>query len=559
MRGLLCGAALWAAAGALGAQAFEPASTLLPVIDENTRLALRDVDGDGRLDLLAVGLAGISLRRLGADGRYPEDHDAVVPWPGETVGWFLADVDGDGDTEVALLIGGTRVALVDHDAERGFALGPDLVVAPTGFLPRGVRRVNFVRDVDGDGRADFVVPAAGRFLIHLQREGGWGAPLPVRFQASITLETGDPEALDSRFRSDVKIPWFTLEDIDGDGRIDLVSETDDEAQFHLAGPELPAEPSFSLDLAALRAELPPKGQINLDNLLANVDPRVGWRVAELDGEAPADLVVQQGGKISLYLGGSRGPRLEAPDQVLKASGNVLYFLLRDANGDTLPDLQLLRAATISLGDALRLLVVPGSIDFDVFTYNNEGGEFARKPSVRTTLALRVPALLSFLDDVKQMREEYEERSAVPAQAACLDGDGLVNDVVDVRDGALLVWRDRVASAPGGGLIEALSSFDPDELLEQYALSRLDELSDGGVMSIELKDIRKLLVTPGWDLREQLGERAPDARWPLGFAGLEARLRIEDLDGDGRDDVIVAGLGEAREQMVQLFVTRGPDR
>ncbi|MHC4910109.1 MAG: FG-GAP repeat domain-containing protein [Planctomycetota bacterium] len=530
-----------------------PISSVYHVPDTETRLALVDVDGDARRDLLAVSPKGIALRRLRDDGTLPEADDSVFAWPSHTVGWNLADLDGDGSTEIVLLVDGKRVVALTADGEGRLSDGPNLVVAD-GFLPRGIRRVNFIRDVDGDGRLDLVLPATDHFLIHLNRPDGWTEPLPVNFRASIGLSLGDPEELDSNFGQNVHIPWFSLQDVDGDGLTDLISQTEREAQFHLAAPELPVAPTWTLDLAALREEIPPPPKIDLDNLLANVETPVNWRVGDVDGEAPDDLVIQQGGKISVYLGGSTGPDLERPDQVLKASGNVLYFLLRDADGDGRDDLQILRAETISLGEAIRLLMIPGSLDFDIFTYGNEGGAFSRKPSTRTTVALRIPALLGFLEDVEDMRDDYDAKMAVPAQPADLDGDGVAGDVVDVTKDGLAIWRGAVPEDFRGSLVDRFSDFDADELLEAYAVRHLDTLDDGGTISIELEDIEKLLVTPGWDLRQAVGKRAPDSVYKLAFpTDDEITIRIDDANADGKDDVIVIGKRD-KHVYVQLLVT-----
>jgi hypothetical protein len=541
------------AAGAQQADASAPVSSIYHVPDKETRLALVDVNGDERLDLLAVSPSGIALRCLREDGSLPEQDDSVYAWPSSTVGWNLADLDGDGSTEIVMLVDGTRVFTLSANAEGTLLAGPDLIT-PEGFLPRGIRRINFVRDVDGDDRLDLVVPAADHFLIHLNRPDGWTEPLPVSFRASIGLSLGDPDELDSNFGQKVHIPWFSLQDVDGDGRTDLISQTADEAQFHLASPELPADPTWVLDLAALRNEIPPPPKIDLDNLLANVETPVTWRVGNVDGSAPADLVIQQGGKISVFLGGSVGPDLQRPDQVLKASGNVLYFLLRDADDDGLPDLQLLRAETISLGEAIRLLMIPGSLDFDVFTYKNEGGTFSRKPSARTTVALRIPALLGFLDDVDEMRDDYEQKLKVPAKSADMNGDGNASDVVDVRGDELAIWNSGVPGDFRGSMSDRFSGFDADELLEEYAGRHIDSMDDGGTITIGLDDIEALLVTPGWELRQAVEGRDPDVTWKLAFPGEDALIRITDADGDGRDDIVVIGRRE-KHLYVQLLITR----
>lgn len=555
-------AALLLLATAATAQDFVSSVVELP--SRAVRLALRDFDGDGRRDLLALDTGGLALRRLRADGSYAQEPDTTLEWPSETTGWTLDDLDGDGDTELLLLVDGTRVLAVGAGPDGSLQAGTPRVEQPAGFLPRGIRRVNFVRDVDGDGRRDLVLPGAGRFLIHLARDDGFAPAIPVAFRAEIGLELGDPGRLDARFALDVQIPWFRLLDVDGDGDTDLVSETGDEVQVHLADPELPQQPSWTLDLAALRAEQPAGERLDLDNLLGNIDPQVNWRTADLDGLPPHDLVLQVGGTFRVYAGGSTGPALERPDQVLKASGNVLYFLLRDVDGDARPELQLLRAGTVSLGDALRLLVIPGSFEFDVFTYAavhgspeaGRGEVFARRPTARTTVALRIPALLGFLDEVEELEQDYKRRVAVPAVNACLHGDGAFDDVVDLRDGALAIWSRAVPDGFGTGLAARLKSFDVDDLLEEYVSRELDTLGDGGRREISLEDIRKLLDTPGFDLRQAVAGRPPDATRALSLPAEHATLRAEDLDGDGRSDLVVIGTADDEgRRRVEFLVQR----
>ena len=70
------------------------------VPDGLTRLALRDLDGDGRRDLLIVDPAGLAWRRLREDGSFSPADDGALAWPSPTVGWNVADLDADGRTEI---------------------------------------------------------------------------------------------------------------------------------------------------------------------------------------------------------------------------------------------------------------------------------------------------------------------------------------------------------------------------------------------------------------------------------------------------------------------------
>ena len=69
----------------------------------------------------------------------------------------------------------------------------------------------------------------------------------------------------------------------------------------------------------------------------------------------------------------------------------------------------------------------------------------------------------------------------------------------------------------------------------------------------LWDVTDTLVTPGWDLRESVKDRKPDRWLPLQVSTAGAKLRIEDLDGDGRGDIIVSVRPAGEPRRVQFLV------
>jgi hypothetical protein len=277
-----------------------------------------------------------------------------------------------------------------------------------------------------------------------------------------------------------------------------------------------------------------------------------WRVADLDGVAPNDLVVGAQGTFKVYLGGSiTGPREDA-DEVLKLSGNVLYFFLRNVLGDQKPDLQIARGERLSLARLLRFLLLPGRIEFDLFTYENQGGKFDRKPTRRSTLALRIPRLLGFIEDAEKMSEELEKQWDVPARRIDWDGDGANDDVLDQRGARLVVVRN---CAPGKQRWEDLPAADMDLLVERIILEDLDRVGDGGESVIDLGEIDQFAMAPGAALRKLADGKPAAAEAVLFGVAAERQLRGIDLDADGRVDILASGKDDKGVWRVQVFVRR----
>ncbi len=528
-----------------------PAATLLHRPDDGGVLALREMDGDGRLDLVFLQPSGFGVRYQREDGRYPAENDTELCWPGPHLAWDLVDLDLDGRFEIVTLSGEGEVHAWRPGADRAFGEG-SLLLESRSYLPHGISQMRFVRDIDGNGLADFVLPAAGVFRIHLQEPvGTWSGGIEIEYEAEVEYQVGDPEDLDGRFGQLLRIPWFKLEDVDGDGLQDLVSRTEERVDFHLARPELSATPSWTLDLVALQGDRGKSDEIDLDDLFANIDMGVKWSLVELDGKAPRDLLIQLGGTIKTYLGGSVTGTTERPDQVLKLSGNLLHFFARDVQGDELPDLQLVRGEQISLGRVLRWLILPGSLDFELFTYQNDDGAFRRKYTRRNTVSLKIPRLLSLIEDVEEISDEVECQRKIPARRADLDGDGVADDVVDVQGGEVLFFS---GCAPAEDeRLRSLQEGDIEVMLEKFVLDDVDAMEDGGTKTIDLGEVREWNFSPGATLRRAHEGLEPRLRTPAPADEGDFQLRPRDLNGDGRDDVVLWVQLPDESYLVQFLV------
>ncbi|MFT5732090.1 MAG: hypothetical protein ACI8WY_000754 [Planctomycetota bacterium] len=527
-------------------------------------LALRDLTGDGRLELIQINASGLEVRASSATGVYPA-HGVLFPWSTATVGWDLVDLDGNGSTELLLVTDGQH--LVQHTFANGeWAAGIELVTTEI-YLPSGLSRIPFGRDVDGDERLDLVLPGPGRFHIMLNRTGdrdadhdaeddaggtlSWSDPLIVEYDPNVNYDFGDPMRLSSTFGQSVRVPFFQVEDVDGDGRQDLISEVGDRVSVHLARPEIDATPTWELDLSGYRGT-PSLRELDLDDLLSSVSGLAQWRLVDMDGVAPRDLVVGGAGEVRVFLGGAATGPSETPSQVLKSSGNVLRYFVRDVVGDERPDLQVVRGERLSLARLLKYLLLPGQLEFDVLTYQNEDGLLARRPTQRATIGLRVPRLITFFGEAKELGDRIEEQWKMPARRLAWDADGQADDVMDEVDGQLVIYRN---VAPAEHRFEHLSMERGIEgLVEQVIIQDTDRLGDGGLSVIDIGTLDEFVASPASALREAVAGVEPVARMPLWQGRKDRQLSALDLNADGKIDVVSVIEGEGTYR-VELLVQR----
>ncbi len=512
--------------------------TLLVVEEQAVDLALRDMDGDGDLDLVRVSGKGLDVYPLQDSGLYATEPQAHLSWPAKRTAWTLGDISQLGHDQAILLTEDGRVhAWVLRDGQ--FEQGPPLISGKC-YLPPGVSAMEFARDVNSDGRRDLVLPTRAAHHVYLASPSGFADPLQIAYDLSVTVSVGNPTQLGARVGRRVAIPWFRMEDVDGDGLIDLISQTRERVSVHLDGENgVPTEPSWILDLAALRATLPKLTKLNLDDLFSNIEDEVTWKLREIDGKAPKDLLVAVGPEVFVYLGGARtGPR-ETPDQKLKSSGKILGWFVRQVREGPLPELQIARGESISLSSLLRFLVLPGSLDFELFTYTNDQGAFSRRPTQRGRVAVEIPNILSLIDKAGDMSDEVLAQLEIPARRLNWGGDAERSDVLDAEGDTVSIYLD---CAPREQRVEQAWKGEPDVLglLEILVLEDLDKLGDDGDLTLSFESMMKRDFSPGSALRRSHAERTPDFSQTIqGLAEAEQVILLpHDLSASGSDDLII---------------------
>ncbi len=171
------------------------------------RVALGDVDGDGRMELVAPFTGGVAV--IGHDGLLENIIGQGEAVPGSP---SLADFDEDGDLEIAIPRADGTVHLVHHDG----------TVAGTGQWPYDTGAVGLpsqvvLADITGDDPRDLVFMDADRRVHIVARSGnvpaGWPRQLdpatPVMEPIVAMLGPGEPVVAVGG----------------GDGRVRLLTET----------------------------------------------------------------------------------------------------------------------------------------------------------------------------------------------------------------------------------------------------------------------------------------------------------------------------------------------
>lgn len=393
-----------------------------------------DLNGDGIQDLLiAASRKGVPFdRRLfvyhgrSGDVAFRSSPDLDVELTDDVVGFAVGDVYGDPGREIVLFSARGAYAWRPRAAQRVRFVK----LLDTDFLwqlPHPSRAVFWsdgVRDVDGDGLDDLLLPEPGGYRIAIQRRREDGSavfdPISVLRLPRDWAEPDDPLATPSslfvrggRSRVEIslpvgadptepkgpllevvdRVPAPQLADFDGDGDLDLLAMGSRTLYVWEQGEDGRFE-------STPQHRLPSPVVIDRGR---RFDVSYSAHAADLDGDRRVDCVILAGDQrsdkvrtqILVYtqnaaavageppLFGDRG----RPRQLLVIAGFAGGASLEDINGDGRADL-VLAAFRPDLLDALG---VGGTdrLEAELYVFLNRGGEFSKRPDL--TQLIRVPA------------------------------------------------------------------------------------------------------------------------------------------------------------------------
>jgi|GEM_PF-2743349 len=327
------------------AQAFKAHS--LRVVGEVMELRSADLDGDGRKELLASSTShpqGKPERTMYVC-RWRGEGENLRPvlrdtWkvPHEAVFWDVGPAGEAGTGRHVYFLSLDGLSEVDR-----FGFSPHLRVEAPVLLSVGQEDeflwMDFIRDWDGDGREEAMLPLGRQARFYRwEGAGDWvltdsAKLLPLAYYSNNIVFGRDLGGYE--YLSVLLYPLLEPVDLNGDGRRDLLGLRNGTGSCYLRGEngKLAAEP-FLWDL-----------EIRSEEEIAKHRASLSYRVADLNRDGCADVMVHKlvmsftdwDAETAVFLGRPESFRPKKPDQTFPSSGFLSGVSLDDLDGDGYPD------------------------------------------------------------------------------------------------------------------------------------------------------------------------------------------------------------------------------
>lgn len=447
-----------------------------------TEILPTDLDGDGKLDLLVVCGRRVLVFFQGADGSWRKQAHQRFRFHPRTVLFDVGDLDGDGKQEIVLLQrdGILAYRLRDVRGQQLYGLRAERVAKCLSFFTRPVkkevRRKELLRDLDGDGALDLIVPQRQGFaLLRAEGKGAFARPVLLAAPPEAVLNTGW-DRLSGRLFAAYWFPNPAVRQFDAAGPPEVVMAR--EGTVHVY--ESPGQGALPTKEKA-RFTIPEQKQFSrtVKNPL-ELDFTMPLVIEDLDNDQRVDVSSTHVGQGTTRLYRNKGNLAEAfakPDLTVRAKGVTFFSYYVDLDGDQRQDLILPRIDKVNVWTILKVLVTR-SVPVEMLVYyQRPDGSFENEPDF--IREVEVPVALNSKGD----RVRFGS-SVVVAIDGDFDGDGKKDLLFREDDTTLGIYR----GLPGRKLEEdATTTVEvPSAGDYQFCLPSITDLDQDGNSDVLLR-------------------------------------------------------------------------
>jgi hypothetical protein len=451
-----------------------------------------DLDGDQREDLLVVRGREALVFFQGKDGSWPRRASQRFRFHPRTVLFDVGDVDGDGLAEVVLLQAGQVRAYRLRQRPNGrllYGLRTEVLVDVETFLERPVedevRRKELLRDLDGDGDRDLLVPVRDGFsLLRNDGQGGFEPPTRLPTPPVAHLHPGR-DRLSSQLSASYWFPNPILGQWDDGAELELVVAR--EALLEVFRPQ----GGERLQIERLGSwEIPDQKQLslNVENPF-ELDFNTPLIVRDLDGDARIDVSSTHVGQGITRIYRNLGDPAEAfrePVQSIRAKGVTVLSFYNDLDGDGRADLVLPRMDEVSAWSVLKVLITRSvPVEVQIYYQRPDSAEmFPDEPDVVREIEVGV--------SLNSRGQGIKLGSSIVANFGDFDGDGRKDFLYRTGPEELSLYRGlagRTVAEEASGVVTIPNVGD-----YRFCLARVRDLDADGRHDVVLR-------YTSWDRKE----------------------------------------------------------
>lgn len=179
-----------------------------PIASNSTSVALGDLDGDGKLDIISANPSNNSvsvLRNTSSGGTINFATKVDFSGNSDCVNVTIGDINGDGKPDLVIVnkTGSSSISVLRNTSSVGIISFATKVDFATGANPQAAA----IGDFDGDGKPDIAVANDGSGTVSVLRNTS--STSTISFATKVD------------FTTDVNPFSVAIGDIDGDGKLDL--------------------------------------------------------------------------------------------------------------------------------------------------------------------------------------------------------------------------------------------------------------------------------------------------------------------------------------------------